>query len=260
MSRLFKEKLISSTFLKGPLVVRPSSPSNGKSYVKKCPICGWSGKRFSPSFSNHCFYPDNKCPTCLSLPRHRLIWLYLKKKTDLLQDNKKLSILHIAPEQSLSARLKQIPHVSYVSLDKSHPRAIVKANIENLRFKDHSFDILVAILVLNYVKNDNRAIRELFRILKPGGWAIIQSGVARKLKTTISRNALKKNKQYLSNLYCYLLDPNCLRVYGQDYKNKFEDAGFSAKIDKYAFGLKPNTLAKFGLCRDDIYFFSKPIK
>ena len=72
----------------------------------ECPVCETSFSRFLP----HRGRPEAKCPRCGALERHRLLWLFLERETDLFE--RRGSMLHIAPEYSLQRRLLRVEGIS----------------------------------------------------------------------------------------------------------------------------------------------------
>jgi SAM-dependent methyltransferase len=135
----------------------------------ECPCCGRTARRFIPTITpvgpNR---PNARCPHCGARDRQRYLWLYLERKTNLLVD--RLRVLHFAPERIFEQRLGSRPNLDYVSIDLERPRATVKADITDLPFPDDSFDVILCSHVLEHVVEDRKAMRELFRVLRPDGW------------------------------------------------------------------------------------------
>ena len=65
-------------------------------------------------------------------------------------------------------------NLDYISADLESHLAVVKVDITNILYEDNSFDVILCSHVLEHVIDDQKAMRELFRVLKPGGWAILQ--------------------------------------------------------------------------------------
>jgi SAM-dependent methyltransferase len=141
------------------------------------PIDGKSFRSFLPYG-----YGDQRnnvlSPSTLSLERHRLLWLYLQNETDFLQpknnSTEKKEVLHFAPEQCFLKRFKALSHINYTTTDLESPIADVKADICNLPFKANSYDVIFCNHVLEHIPDDTKAMQELYRVLKPGGLAILQ--------------------------------------------------------------------------------------
>jgi SAM-dependent methyltransferase len=110
---------------------------------------------------------------CGALDRHRLIHLYMTQKTDLFGGDRK-KMLHVAPEYQVSRLFEETDCIDYLSADLSSPAAMVKMDVTDIQYADDSFDVIYCSHVLEHVSDDRRAMREFYRVLKPGGWAILQ--------------------------------------------------------------------------------------
>ena len=146
--------------------LRASTLLNAGSGVE-CPCCGRRFRRFA-RFSG----VNDQCPACGSLMRHRAIQLYMRDTLAAVPAGG--SVLHVAPERALGQWLAALESVEYVSVDLESPLALVHADLTELPFEDDSFDLIVCAHVLEHVQDDRRAIGELFRVLRPGGFAIVQ--------------------------------------------------------------------------------------
>jgi len=225
----------------------------------KCPFCSWEGKQFLPFGGVR--RKNAHCPKCDSLERHRLAYLYLKEK---IPTDRKIKILHFAPEEILTKLFKSYDNVDYLSADIDPKLAMVGEDITKLSFEDNSFDIIFCYHVLEHVEEDAKAMGEMHRVLRPGGFAILQVPMADKDKTfeDFSITDPEERKRLFGQ-------DNHVRVYGRDYKERLEGAGFKVKIDKYKESLPQNVQKKFalsvdedhlkriGLAKEDIYFCTK---
>jgi len=136
-----------------------------------CPICRiWFAR-----FQDHGIppRPNIRCPQCGSLDRHRLDWVFLNQGTDLL-DGRPKRVLHVAPERWLEPRLRRVPGLEYISADLNNPRAMVKMDITDIQFPDDHFSAIYCSHVLEHVPDDHKALSEFYRVLRPGGWALLQ--------------------------------------------------------------------------------------
>jgi len=142
-----------------------------------CPVCGASARRFL-AFGLH-RRRNAECPSCGSVERHRLLWLYLSRHTDLARGRHR--VLHTAPEPCLADALARLPNLRTRSVDGFNPHADVRADLTDLPFADRRFDVVLSSHVLEHIPDDRRAMREICRVLKPGGtlW-ILESHVPRK--------------------------------------------------------------------------------
>ena len=143
----------------------------------ECPVCGAKYRKFLPYGYVHA-RANALCPKCLSLERHRLLWLYLTRETDLLKCYPRT--LHIAPEVCIMRHLK--PHFAghpgqYVTADLESPLADLHFDVQQIPLADDSVDVILCNHLLEHVADDRKALCELYRILKPGGWGILLSPV-----------------------------------------------------------------------------------
>ncbi len=110
-------------------------------------------------------------PRCRCIDRHRLLWLYLHNRTNNFRDQ--LRVLHFAPESYLQNKLRNCSNLDYISADIDSPLAMVKVDITNIPYVENTFDVILRSHVLEHIPDDRKAMSELHRVLKPGGWALI---------------------------------------------------------------------------------------
>jgi SAM-dependent methyltransferase len=217
-----------------------------------CPCCGGNYRKFVPYMIGRI---NPVCPGCGSFARHRLLFLYLKNRTNIFSD--RLRVLHFAPEYWMQNLLRAKPNLDYVSTDLDSPLAMEKADIMNLRYADCSFDVILCSHVLEHVCDDRAALRELFRVLRPGGWAILQVPLDNSREVTFE----DPNIVTAQDRELYYWQADHVRLYGRDFKQRVEQAGFQVKQDPYISELGFETVQRFGLSAgEDIYYCSKPIK
>ena len=128
----------------------------------ECPCCGSTFSRFAP----HRGRDSAKCPRCGALERHRALWLYLERETDLLDPPG--SLLHIAPEYAFRRRLRTVDGLRYVTGDFDSALADHQLDVMDLPFEDESFDRVICNHVLEHVDDDRLALSEIRRVLAPG--------------------------------------------------------------------------------------------
>lgn len=185
-------------------------------------------------------------PGTLSLERHRLMWLYLQNETDFLTSN--LKVLHMAPEQSFYKRFRTMKNLNYITCDLDSPIADVKADIQNLPFEENSFDVIFCNHVLEHVDNDQKALSELFRVMKPGGWGILQVPIRYQQEKTFEDPTITDRKERIEKFGQY----DHVRVYGMDYYEKLADAGFEVEKVNLSEKLSDEEIKRFALEKNEI--------
>ncbi len=172
------------------------------------------------------------CPRCYSTDRDRLIWIWLQEYTNLGIDEKVL--LHIAPEGSIRAYLKKIQGIEYHMGDKFeegydqyyYDRAVEQMDILELPYNDDVFDLIICNHVLEHIDNDYKAMGELYRVLKPGGKAVLQVPISWIIEETYEDASKTTHKEREDAFGQY----DHVRIYGPDYPKRLENAGFEVEI------------------------------
>src|SRR5690554_1726163 len=213
---------------------RYTDPIDGKSFKKFLPY-GYEKQR------------DNVLsPSTLSLERHRLLWLYLQSETDFFV--KPLKMLHFAPEQAFYRRFRQQQNLDYTTTDLSSPLADVKADICQLPFEDNMFDVIFCNHVLEHIPDDTQAMRELYRVLKPGGWAVLQIPQDLSRATTFEDDFITDPKERAKIFGQY----DHVRVYGRDYFDKLRSIGFEVQEVDYTQTLSKEQVERYCLADGEI--------
>ncbi len=248
MSKLFKYIL---NLIPRPLLIRLSY------WVR--PLIAWSlkGKNFTDPIDGKSFrtflpygYENPRenvlSPSTLSLERHRLLWLYLKNETNFFTQPHQL--LHFAPEQAFYKRFKKLKNIDYTTTDLNSPLADVKADICDLPFADNSFDVILCNHVLEHIPDDTKAIQELYRVLKPGGWGIFQIPQDLKREKTFEDNSItdKKERARIFGQYDHV------RIYGRDYFDKLRSVGFTVEEVNYTRTLPKEDVERYRLAQGEI--------
>lgn len=214
----------------------------------RCNVCGKSFRGFLP-YGRINPRENALCPNCLALERHRLMWLYLQEKTTFFQ--KELKLLHIAPEACFIGRIRKLKNIQYTTADLESPLADVKMDIRRMPFPEGSFDVLFCNHVMEHIDDDMLAMSEVFRVLKIGGWAIIQSPQDLSLEKTYEdssvRTPAEREKAYGQSDH--------MRTYGRDYGERLRQAGFEVTADDFVIKLPRETVLKLALPADEIIYF-----
>jgi SAM-dependent methyltransferase len=209
------------------------------------PIDGRSFRSFLPYGYEH--PRDNVLsPTTLSLERHRLLWLYLKNETNFFSAKNK--VLHFAPEQAFYKRFKKLENIDYVTTDLNSPLADVKADICQLPFADESFDVILCNHVLEHIPDDTKAMSELYRVLKKGGWGIFQIPQDTQRSETFEDNSITDKKERAAIFGQY----DHVRIYGMDYFDKLRNAGFTVEPIDYTANYSSNEVERYRLAQGEL--------
>ncbi len=187
-------------------------------------------------------------PSTLSLERHRLLWLYLQNETDFFTAKEIKKVLHFAPEQEFYKRFKKQKNIQYTTTDLLSPLADVKADICNLPFEDNQYDLLFCNHVLEHIPDDTKAMKELYRVLKPGGMAILQIPQDLNRATTFSDDSITDEKERAAIFGQY----DHVRVYGRDYFDKLRAIGFTVVEEDYTKKINPELVTKYCLAPGEI--------
>jgi SAM-dependent methyltransferase len=212
---------------------------SGKNY--ECPFCKGTYRKLLHGGENLPFFKDHKiigggrrpnmlCPRCHSTDRDRLIYYYLTSNN--LLSKKNISLLHISPEPSIKKYLKTFSNINYVSGDKFekgynghyYDKDTKSLDLTALSFPENSFDIIICNHVLEHIVDENKALDEIYRVLKPDGWAILQVPIASELEQTRENNADSDEKRIL--LYG---QRDHVRLYGMDYLFRLTTHGFKVE-------------------------------
>jgi SAM-dependent methyltransferase len=217
-----------------------------------CNVCNHHYRKFLPYGRKA--RSNALCPNCLSLERHRMMWLFLKEKTDFFTS--KAKILHIAPELCFIKRFEELHGDDYITADLESPLAKVKLDVLNMPFGENEFDIVFCNHVMEHVESDLQAMSEIFRVLKPGGWGIIQVPLFYPLaETTFEDKSIvsptEREKAYGQSDH--------VRLYGKDYINRLQSAGFEAEEVWLAKEMSDIDSKRLALPLDEPVFFVRKL-
>lgn len=169
------------------------------------------------------------CYNCSSSDRERLIYTYLKEFRKIF-NSRNLKILHIAPEKNLSKKLLEFGFDDYVCADLFtegyvYPAHVKNINVLDIPYEDNTFDIVICNHVLEHIDTDLKAMKEIRRVLKTGGEAILQVPISKNNQETFEDFSITDSKQREKVFGQF----DHVRIYGQDYSKRLEQAGFNVK-------------------------------
>jgi SAM-dependent methyltransferase len=171
------------------------------------------------------------CPYCQSTDRDRFVKLFFDNRPELLND--KIKMLHIAPEPGLYRFFSSFEDVDYIPAAKYHegiyyPSEMTLVDLTDMHYSDSEFDIIIANHVLEHIPKDKLALSEIYRTLRKGGIAILQVPYSNNTDFTYENTNLKTVKQREDNYGQF----DHVRLYGKDYPELLESAGFKVKCIK----------------------------
>lgn len=213
----------------------------------ECLLCGQTFRGFV-RYAKH-----GVCPGCESLARHRVLWLYLTRNPEVLRSGMRL--LHFAAEPCLIRHFRRSPGLSYTTADLSAPDVDVKTDITNLDFLDSSFEVVICSHVLEHIPDDERAMSEMYRVLTPGGVALIQVPYADGQPTdedpavTDAREREARWGQW-----------DHVRRYGTDIVERMNRAGFRVNVERPVEGMTADEVFRYGLWNDVLFVCKKPVE
>lgn len=208
----------------------------------KCNFCNSSLKKFHPRGQTFKILKEKNiigglrretgnCPICSRTDRERLLnrYIFLSEKIK-LED---VTILHIAPEKGLEKKFRNIAskkNIEYFTGDKfeeGYSYNCPTVDITNTDFKDNTFSLLLCNHVLEHIPNDRDAMKEIYRILKPGGSAILQVPISTVLDETFEDFSVikKEDREEVFGQYDHV------RIYGQDYTQRLRSCGFNVTVE-----------------------------
>ena len=209
------------------------------------PIDGSSFRKFL-SYGYNKIRKNALSPSTFSLERHRLLWLYLENETDFFE--KKMKVLHFAPEAAFQKKFKKLKNISYDTIDLDSPLADIKADICDLPIKNDSYDFILCNHVLEHIIDDNKAMKELYRILRKNGKGIFQVPLNMELKKTYEDFSITDPKERNKAFGQY----DHVRVYGMDFFERLKNVGFKVEKCEYTSKLSEEKKTKYCLPKKEI--------
>jgi hypothetical protein len=209
-----------------------------------CPICGHHFAEFRDDWNR----PGAICWRCGAHERQRALWLYLERHPALLQGA--VSLLHFAPEWCLEHRLRRIRRLRYVTADLDPAKGQLQLDITRLELPDDSFDAILCSHVLEHVEDDRAAMRELHRVLAPGGWAIVMVPLELSRTETYEDPSVRSPQERERLFWQY----DHVRLYAPDIAGRLAAAGFEVARERWVTELGAEQAKRYGLLEIDEIF------
>jgi SAM-dependent methyltransferase len=182
------------------------------------------------------------------------MWLFFQQRTDLFDGHPK-KMLHVSPEPQFAERIAKAKYIDYVSADLEDPRAMVQMDITDIQYPDNTFDVVYCSHVLEHVTDDVKAMVELHRVTRPGGWAVLQVPIT-------AAQTFEDPSAITAEARTWLFGhPDHVRNYGPDYIDRLTAGGFSVNVVPFARQLDNRLIRRYGLPEhEDIYFCQKELQ
>lgn len=258
----FVKKIIPKKYI--PKLIKLRNFIRGKIYLiiysgnrYTCSFCNYSFRKFLSGGLNLSVLKKNKiiggghrlnvfCPHCMSSDRERLINIFLKKNNLVYS---KMKLLHVAPEATLQTFLGN-KNINYFSADLNPELAKIKMDIRNIQFPTNYFDAIICNHVLEHIIEDKQAMKELHRVLKPKGWAILQVPYSPNLTKTFEDLSVRSEEEREK----IFGQKDHVRIYGVDYTDFLRSTGFKVELKK----LSKKIIKQFAINpREQIFFCKK---
>ena len=217
----------------------------------ECLICKSEFKSFAPFAKGK--RPNAKCPNCGSLERHRMLFSYMKSDTDFFDERTPKKLLHFAPEPMFQEVFMKVKSIEYYPVDlvpEKYGETVTKADITDIPFEDGSFDLILCNHVLEHVPDDAKAMRELYRVTKKGGWGIFQVPVDSQRKTTYEDPAITspsaRKKAYGRKDH--------VRWYGLDFSDRLRKAGFEVQVTDLMDTASAKEISRYGFKKGETIY------
>jgi SAM-dependent methyltransferase len=212
--------------------------------ARTCPICGWHGVFISVGHPGRW---DARCLNCGSRERHRLLHLWATEGGGDKFAGKR--ILHFAPEKVVMRQMRGNP--LYETADLMQRGVTHRVDITKIPLPDSIYDVVMAHHVLEHIDDDRQAMREMFRLLKPGGIALLTVPVNPTRRETYENPAVTTDAERWAHFSAH----DHKRYYGLDFSDRLAEAGFLVET----FRVSPAEEVRYGLLRDEwIYIARKP--
>lgn len=160
-------------------------------------------------------------------------------------------ILHFAPEPPIEAKLKQLKNIQYISADINPAYADLKVDITSIQFDSNTFDIIICSHVLGHVENEQQALKELYRVLKPEAWVLIMTNIFDIPVTLEDKKAITAKQK----LQAFGQD-DLARLHGHDFTQRLIQEGFKVEAINYSNNFSQEQKEKFGLTRDETIYIA----
>lgn len=244
-----------------PLLIRLSyvfkffAPLIYKGNNVECPVCERSFRKFLSYGSNIAHRDNVLCPYDLTLERHRLMWLYLRDHSDFFT-KENIKVMHIAPEQCFHKTFQKQKNLDYTTGDLVSPIADLHFDLHEIPLEDDQYEVIFCNHVMEHVEDDLRCMQELYRIMKPGGWGIMQVPIDSNRDETYEDSSITTPEEREKHFWQY----DHVRLYGNNYPKRLAEAGFNVESFDIKKHISTEQLERYRLQKNELlYVVSKPV-
>ncbi|MCY2687847.1 class I SAM-dependent methyltransferase [Salinimicrobium sp. TH3] len=191
---------------------------------------------------------NEECQKCRSRERHRLLYFYLKQDNFLFAGTNK-NFLHFAPEYCLYQQFKKLEQINYTPCDlnphfyRNLKTPIVQADITAIPYGNNMFDFIMCNHVLEHIENDQKALAELYRVMKPGGRGIFLVPIDERFEKTYEDFTItaptERERAFGQSDH--------VRICGRDYLDRYREAGFKVTISDFGRNFSSKKRYKYGI-------------
>lgn len=179
------------------------------------------------------------------------MWLYLKQETDFFK--KDLKLLHIAPEQCFHKTFKKQKNLDYLTGDLESPIADMHFDLHDIPLDENKFDVVFCNHVLEHVEDANQCMKELYRVMKPGGWGIFQVPQDFSREKTYEDPTITSPEEREKHFW----QKDHVRLFGKDYPNWLRRAGFEVEEYKPKEQFDEAQIQRFRLMENEVLYIAR---
>nr|WP_294858365.1 class I SAM-dependent methyltransferase [uncultured Fluviicola sp.] len=238
-----------------PLLIRLSyvfklfAPIIYKGDKVECPVCERKFRKFL-SYGSEVSHRENVlCPYDLTLERHRLMWLYLKRESNFFSAGS-LKVLHIAPEQCFHKKFKNQKNIQYLTGDLVSPIADLHFDLHQIPLEDNRFDVVFCNHVMEHVDDALKCMKELYRVMAPGAWGIMQVPQDTNREVTYEDWSITSPEDREKHFW----QKDHVRLFGMDYPDWLRKAGFEVEIAFANNPISDEEIERFRLSKNEILY------